>query len=150
MTTSTFTSVLDKPAEDVKPPAQVPFGTFLVLLQGMPVFGKARTGTEQVDFHGKFLQAKEDVNQEQLAAWGGLEGKETKGGMGGLRFYTSEEAGWRLVEFLRDHLGIDPAGKTTRQMIAEAPGKQVYVTWGPEPSQDGKRINSRVQATARV
>jgi hypothetical protein len=37
-----------------------------------------------------------------------------------------------------------------REMLAEAPGKQVYVTISHQPSDDGKRIYSQVVSTARV
>jgi hypothetical protein len=145
-----FSSILDRKASTIEEPKPFPVGTYLVLLQGQPIRGESsQKKTEYWDFPSKILQPQSDVSQEEIEKFGGVQGKELKG-RGGLRFYITEESAYRMKEFLTEHLGIDEGEKTMREMLAEAPGKQVYVTISHQPSDDGKRIYSQVVSTARV
>jgi len=150
-----FSSILDRKASEIEEPKPFPVGTYLVLLQGQPQRGESsQKKTEFWDFPAKVLQPQGDVSQSEIEAFGGVQGKDLKGN-GGLRYYVTEESAYRLKEFLLDHLGISESGsngaeKTMREMMAEAPGKQVYVTIAHQPSDDGRRIYSRVASTARV
>jgi len=145
-----FSSILDRKASEIEEPKPIPVGTYLVLLQGQAVRGESTVKkTEYWDFPAKILQPQSDVSQAEIERFGGVQGKDLRGN-GGLRYYVTEESAYRLKEFLVDHLGISDEGKTIREMMAEAPGKQVYVTISHQPSDDGKRVYSRVAQTARV
>jgi hypothetical protein len=147
---STFEEILNKPAEEIQRPPPYPVGSYLVQIKGTPVFGESsQKKTKYVAFTGQFLQPMDDVNPQELQAFGGIQGKELKAGRNGLIYYITDDAVWRLKEFLVDHLGLDEGGKGLKELIAEAPGHQVVVTYRQEPTQDGKGFVSTVAATSR-
>lgn len=150
-----FSSILDRKPDEIEEPKPFPVGWYLVILQGQPQKGESsQKKTEYWDFPCKILAPQEGVSQEEIEKFGGVQGKELKG-RSGLRYYVTEESAYRLKEFLIDHLAIDPTAsdgstKTMRMLMAEAPGKQCLVEIRHNPSQDGKRLYSEVNATARV
>jgi limonene-1,2-epoxide hydrolase len=67
-------------------------------------------------------------------------------------FYVTDGATWRLKEML-ENCGISETNgsgqtKSLREMISEAPGKQLFVKLRHELSQDGKRVFHRLDSTA--
>lgn len=151
----TLEEMLSKKVDEVERPPAYPVGTYLILIQGQPVFGKSRVkNTDFVAFGGKFLQAREDVSPEAVADFEAARGTSLIGSelkpdpINGLGFYLTPGSIFRFDEFLIDHLGIDK-GRERKEMIADAPGKQVLVTFKHEPSQDGKSFVARVAQTAR-
>lgn len=145
-----FSSILDRKAHEIEEPKAFPVGTYLVLLQGQYQTGESSVKkTPFVFFPAKVLMAQEDVSQSEVEAFGGVQGKELKGRQG-LQFYLTDESAYRLKEFLVDHLGIEPGDKSLKEMMTEAPGKQVLVTISHQPSDDGKRIFGQVAKTMKV
>lgn len=143
-----FESILDRPASEIKPPPAYPVGTYHCLVDGPPVVGKSKNQNDFFTFKFKVLKAMEDVNQQE-AAEQQMVGKtftnDTYVTVGG----GADDQSWRLKEFL-GHLGIEDAGKSLREMLAEAPGKQVLVKLKHQLSEDGKRVFHRVESTAHV
>lgn len=150
-----FSSILDRKPSEIEEPKAMPVGTYLVILQGQYQTGESsQKKTPFVFFPSKVLQAQDDVSVDEINTFGGVQGKELKGRQG-LQFYTSEDAMYRLKEFLIDHLGIDPMGsdgteRSIKEMLADAPGKQVLVQITHQPSPDGKRLFGQVSATMKV
>lgn len=150
MSNPNFTSVLDKPADSIKPPPPFPIGTYLAAVEGQPADGTAKTGTAYKEFAYKILQPGADVDTAALAEGfpDGIQGKIIRGQS--TRFYLSEEAVYRLKNHMVDDLGIDPSGKTLKEMLSEVPGRQVYVTVAHAPSQDGTRMYHQVAGYTKV
>lgn len=142
-----FTDILNKPAASVEKPKPYPVGTYLCLVDG-PAEPREVNDKPVIDFKLKPLQAQPDVDQAALASMGGL-GRPSRHTI----FLTSQDgtpAEWPLRRFLEEHLGIECGSKTLMEMLAEAPGKQVYVTIKHTPSKDGTEIYANVAGTAKV
>jgi hypothetical protein len=120
-----FTDILNKPAEAVEKPKPRPVGTYLSIVNG-PHKQKEINDKGVIDISFKTMQAQADVDQEALAASGGVGNIVTKS------FWMQDNEGnvtdYALVQFLEHHLGIEKTGKSIAQMLAEAPGKEVLVT----------------------
>lgn len=141
---TTFGSILDKRVEDIKEPVTMPTGSYVFTIHGLPRYDKSsKKQTEFVEFTCNYVEALDDVDQDQLAAAGGFAGKQTK-----LTFYLTEEAAYRLKDFLA-HLKIEEQ-ETLRPMIEEATGRSFIGTIRHEPSQDGTRMFARIGSTAPI
>jgi len=142
---ASFEDILNKPATDIKAPPAYPVGTYHCLVDGPPTPGKSsQKQTDFLQFKYKILAPMGDVDTQQAAE------QQIVGKLISCDYYITEAAAWRLKEMLVDHLGIEEAGKNLREMVAEAPGKQLLVKLRHEASQDGKRVFHRVESTAHV
>lgn len=141
-----FASVLDMPASEIERPKPLPVGSYICVVQGQPRIDKsAKKQTEFSEFTLKLLEALDDVDTDALEAIGGIKDKTTK-----VTFYHTENSIYRLKEFL-EHCGVDMEdGISLRQLIAEAPGKQVVAHIVHEASQDGEAIYAKVKNTTAV
>lgn len=140
---ASFEEILNKPASDIKPPPAFPVGTYHCVVDGIPAHDKSsQKGTDYFRFKFKIVAPYKDVDP-QAAAEAQVQGKIVDSD-----FYITEAAAWRLVEMLRDHLDIPETN--LREMVAQAPNKQLLVTLRHETSQDGKRVFHRVASTAHV
>jgi hypothetical protein len=149
MTNPTFGSILDTPSQSIEKPKPFPVGTYLWSVKGLPRQDvSAKKKTEFVEFTLQCLQAGEDVDQEALAEF--LKGKSIGEKTTKLTYYITEDAIWRLKDFL-DHCGIeDDEGITLRQRISGTPGCQVFGTMKHEVSEDGQTIYAKIGSTAAV
>lgn len=131
-----FEDILNMPASDIKPPKPLPPGTYLCLIDGIPEFAKiGEKQTDVVNFNARVMQPLDDVDHQLLAEFeNGVAGKTVR-----IRFFITEDAKHRLLNFLKDHLDIEVT--TLKQMISEAPGRQVLVTIKHRVVQDGANIN---------
>ena len=145
-----FEEILNRPASETKAPQAYPVGTYHTLIDGPPTPGKSsQKQTDFLQFKHKILSPMQDVDAAQAAE------QQIVGKVISNDYYITEGAAWRLKELLVDHLGIEEANgkgeeKSLREMVAEAPGKQVLVKLRHELSQDGKRVFHRVDSTAHV
>jgi hypothetical protein len=127
-----FSSILDKQASDIERPKPLPIGTYSCQVKGLPRFDKSsKKQTEFVEFTLSPFGVLDDVDPEALEEMGGFNGKTIKA-----TFYITEDAAWRLKDFLVA-CGIDAEGKSLNEMINEAPGQSVNVYLVHEPAQDG-------------
>lgn len=153
MNQQSFASILDKPATEVDRPKPLPVGTYICVVNGLPRFDKSsKKQTEFVEFALKPLAASEDVDDEALVTAltrGDGSSKALQDMTIRAIYYLTEDAIWRLKKFLED-LGIDSEGKSLRQMIDEAPGRQVAANLRHEASEDGQAIFARLKDTAAV
>ena len=150
---ATFQEILNKKAASIEPPKPLPVGTYLCLISGQPEFGKiGKNNVDHVDFPLKFIQADNDVDQHMLQ-----ESLHQKDGTykalqdykQSLRFFMTDDAVWRIVKFLVEDLGLDEE-KSLAQLIPEAMGRQVYVTFGHRASDDGSRVFMDPRGTRKV
>lgn len=150
---ATFAEILNKKASSIEPPKPLPVGTYLCIVNGQPEFGKiGKNNTDHVDFPLKFIQADTDVDQtamqEALQQKDGTY-KSLQDYKQNLRFFLTEDSLWRIVKFLNEDLGLDP-NKSLGQLIPEAMGKQVYVSFGHRASEDGSRVFMDPKGTRKV
>ncbi len=141
-----FASVLDMPAQDIERPKPIPVGSYVCVVQGQPKFDKStKKQTEYVEFTLKLLEAMDDVDEDALKEAGGIKDKTMRN-----TYYLTEGAIWRLKDFL-GHCGIDTdTDASLRQLIDEAPGKQVVANIAHQASNDGSSVFAQVKNTSTV
>lgn len=140
-----FTSILDRPSGEIERPKPMPVGTYVCVVQGQPKFDKStKKQTDYVEFTLKFLEASDDVDEEALAAIGGIADKTIRN-----TYYLTEASAFRLVDFL-DHVSAGSEDMSLAQRIPEAVGKQVLVTISHRASDDGQSVFAQVKSTAPV
>ena len=138
-----FASILDRAPSEIEKPKPLPQGSYTTVIQGQPRLDKsAKKQTEFIEFTHKFIGAGDDVDADELKAVGGIKDKIIKN-----TYYLTEQAAWRLKEFL-EHCGIDLDDYDTLREAAEAtPGAQVGIFINHEASQDGTSVFARVGKT---
>ncbi len=137
-----FGALLDKAPSEVERPKPMPEGQYLWVIKGLPRYDKSsKKQTEFVEFTLAAQQTGPDVDQDELAAMGGIADKTTKA-----TFYLTEGSLWRLKEFL-EHCGIEEAG-SLREMIDETPNCSVVGYIKHEASNDGESVFARLGKTA--
>jgi len=143
---ASFEEILNKPASEIETPKPYPVGSYHCIVSGPPEHIKSsQKGTDGMRFRYKVMRPMEDVDQ-QAAVESQVVGKEIVDDV-----WVTENSAWRLKDLLVDTLGVSEAnGKTVREMLSEAPGKQLIVKIKHQLSDDGKRVFSRVESTARV
>lgn len=146
MAQTSFSSILDKAPADVKPPETLPVGSYLCVVQGMPRYDKStKKGTPFVEYTLIIQQAMDDVDADDLAAFGDVKGKPIKA-----TYYDTESAGYRIKEFF-EHCGLDvEAVESLRELVDQPNGCQVIAYMKHEASDDGKRTFARLAGTAPV
>lgn len=142
---ASFQDILDQTVNEIERPKPYPIGTYLCLVDGPPEFKKiGQNQTDCIDFNLKIMQPGETVDPAEIEAAGGVIGKIIRH-----RLFLTDDAKWRLDQFLFEHLDI-PFGTSRKQAIAAAQGHQVYATIGHRPSQDGTQMFAEIKSTAKV
>jgi hypothetical protein len=138
-----FGALLNTPPSETERPKPLPQGSYTAMVQGLPRMDKsAKKQTEFVEFTLKLLSANEDVDEEELAAMGGLADKTIKD-----TYYLTDNSLWRLKDFLIN-CGIDVDNAESYSVaLEETPGKQIGVFIKHEASQDGTSVFARVGKT---
>jgi hypothetical protein len=143
-----FASILDMPAEDVKPPALLPVGTYHTVIAGLPETGKSsQKQTDFFKFKHRIVAALDDVDADALneAYPEGIQGKEIDNTL-----YLTEKSLFMLTDMLKN-CGIDfGGGKSVGAAVDESPNCEVGIVIKHEPSQDGQRIFARVARTVAL
>jgi len=143
-TTPNFGALLDKPASDVERPKPLPQGSYHCVVKGLPRFDKSsKKFTEFVEFTLQPTAAGEDVDEEDLAAMGGITNKTIRA-----TYYITEDALWRLKDFL-SHCGIEEDG-SLRNMIDQTPNCEVIAFIKHRASEDGQSVFAELAKTAPV
>lgn len=144
-----FEEILDKPVGEIEKPKPRPAGTYLAVVQGLPVRNKI--GTEEhdtVDFKLKLISAGTDVDQDALSEvppineWAPVTDR---------HWVNTEQAIYYFQEFLKNVL--DFSGIPIKQAIAESPGRQYYVKMKQRPyvNREGQPdIQFEVESRAHV
>lgn len=147
--TANFAEILNMAPSEAKPPAQVPVGSYLCVVQGMPRYDvSSQKGTPFAEYTFSILAAGEDVEEADIAAMeGGVVGKTIKN-----QYYLTENSMFMLKDFL-GHCGLDVDGAGSfKELVDQANGCQIIVAIKRQASKDpnDKRTFSRVAGTAPV
>lgn len=141
-----FTEILQQQSSTIERPKPLPVGTYLTIVQGPPTHSQVgEKQTDALDFTLAVMAPQTDVDQVKLLEMGGAQGKTIRH-----RLFVTDDSRWRLKQFLVEHLAIEEGSKTLGELLAEAPGKQCYVTLRHRPAQDGSTVYAEVASTARV
>lgn len=116
-----FADILNRSADDVRPPPVLPQGPYLTIVQGLPEqFLSSRQKTPGLRFTLKIISALEGVDEEAVAGIeGGVVGKTIKN-----ELYLTDNSLFMLKNFF-EHCGIDVAGKSMGELIDETPNREV-------------------------
>jgi hypothetical protein len=147
-----FEEILNKPASSITAPQPIPTGTYHCLVEGPATPGKSSVKqTDFLQFKYKILSPRDDVDAAKAAE------QQVIGKFITQDFYVTENetTQFMLKEFCTDTLGIEESdgngqSKSLKELVAEAPGKQLLVNIVHNLSRDGKRIYHNVGSTARV
>lgn len=149
MNAPNFSSILDQPVNEIDKPKPLPTGSYIGIVDGIPVFGKSKQKqTDFVEFSIKPMSTKEDVDQIALAD--ALKGKALAEKKLRLTFYLTEDSVYRLDTFMFEHLDGIELGTSRKQAISMVPGKQVGVVIRHRASEDGTQIYSEIGSTFKV
>ena len=151
MANPNFSSILDKPATDISRPKPLPVGTYLAIVEGLPRYDKStKKQTDFVEFALRIAAAADDVDPEELEEVG-LALKDGTPRSMKATYYITEDAAWRLKKFLED-LGFDFEDEdiSLRKACEASSNREVYITIGHEPSQDGQAVFARITGTAKA
>lgn len=141
----TFSSILDESPEEVLRPKPLPVGTYLCRVSGPVKYDKSqKKGTEFSEFTLIPIDALDDVDSDELAEAGGIDGKTLRN-----TFYHTEDAIYRLDEF-HEHCGIDLSdGNSRRARNDEVINAEVLAVVKHTPSDDGSRVYTNIARTAK-
>lgn len=137
-------------------PKPVPQGCYLAKVIGQPERGTSeKKGTPFIRFSAEFIEAQDDVDEDDLVEWARREDGSTRTLRGtsapkhGLTFYTTADALWRLDKFYQD-LGILVKGKSRNEMAEDAVGQEFIININHTTSDDGEATFANVKSTAPV
>lgn len=144
-----FTDILNRPADDIKPPAVLPMGSYHTIVSGMPEQGKSsKKKTDFLKFVHKIIAPLDDVDPDAIAEFQAdgelIVGQEVENTL-----YVTDKSAFMLKEFI-ENCGVDLTGKTLVEGIEEVPNCEVIIHMKHETSDDGKRIFSKIGSTAKV
>lgn len=142
--------ILDRQSNTVERPKPLPVGPYIWSITGVPTHGKSKQKqTPFVEFVVKPLQAGEEVDPDDLqAALTRLDGNNKALGdqTKRLTFYLTEDALWRLTNFLDDCKAGDDT-MSIRQRIENTPGCQFIGVISHSVSDDGEAVFANITKT---
>jgi hypothetical protein len=144
-----FTDILNRPADEIKPPPTLPMGSYHTIVIGLPEQGKSSLKkTDFLKFIHRVITPLEDVDPDAITEFeaGGekLTGQEIEN-----TIYVTDKSAFMLKEFIQN-CGVDLTGKSMSEGLDEVPNCEVIVFMKHEASADGLRVYSKIGSTAKV
>ena len=137
---ASFADALNRKADDVEKPKPLPVGTYLCTVAGPAEMKEiGQNSTPAAIFQFKVISPEGDVDMEALSNAGGAQGKTLR-----QTFFLTEDALYRLKDFLVDVCGIEPNGRSLGEMLPDAVNRMFKATVKHRPSQDGTQIYAEV------
>jgi hypothetical protein len=124
-------SLLSKPLDSFTPPPTLPAGTWKGIIGPYSYDKSAKKKTDFVRYLLNITGPGDDIDE------GDLEGVEWNGKQLKKDFYLTQDALFRLTDFISS-LGIEILGRSVTEMIPEAVGIPVLITVTEDDSEDGK------------
>jgi hypothetical protein len=146
-----ISDILNRPAEDVKPPPTIPAGSYLTIVKGLPEQGESsKKKTPYLRYSYQITAIGPDVDEDEVKAYEADGEHKIIGSIIKNDYYTTEDALFILTGFLED-LEIDfSSGKSVSAAIDESPNREVVVYIKHEPSMDGRRFFAKIAKTAKA
>ena len=158
MTTVDFEALLSRKADDIRPPATFPVGTFKGVIKESVRGTSRQKGTPFIGF-SVIPTDVIDADDQELTDFGDWQAYELRpSAIGPLTFYITDNSLWRLVAkdqngewsgFFHDVLGMDPTGKEIVELEAEAIGQELIFTVGHSAGDNGT-IYANITEVARA
>jgi hypothetical protein len=143
MNQASFSDILDQETSATERPKPLPVGTYTCTVQGLPRYDKSsKKQTPFVEFTLVPNGTLDDVDQDALEAMGGFHGKTIRA-----TFYLTEDAKWRLMDFLAN-CGIED-GKY-RDCIDQTPGCSIGAVIRHRPAEDGTSVFAELAKTVAL
>ena len=148
-----FAGILNRKSGDVERPKPLPIGEYLFKIKGLPNFDKSsKKGTPYVEFTCVPIEAQDSVDaddlEESLTRKSGK--KQLQDMVQKLTFYLTDDALFRLKEFMVNDLSIEEGDKTLQAMIDETANAEFIGTIKHTPTNDGKGTFANIGSTAPV
>lgn len=124
--------MLDESVDEVVRPKPLPAGNYVFNVGEYKLGKSAKKGTDFVSITLTPVQPQEDVDADELSASLGdktLADKSMK-----VDFYLTQDALWRLDEFLMEKLGLNEKGQSRSQRLEAMAGRQVVGQISHSPS----------------
>lgn len=116
-----FAKLLSKPLDDVKKPPAWPAGTYLGVISAFKFDDANKNNTPYVRFTVKVTAAGPGLEPSELEGIDLTKGREFR-----KDFYMTDDADWRLKEFI-ESLGVPTAGRTFAETVPECVNGQVQL-----------------------
>lgn len=130
-----FAQLLRKPADEVKRPEALPDGTYFGTIQGHEFGESKQKKTPYIQFNIILTHAGDGVDTEGLEP-NGRKFRDT--------YYLTEDAMWRLKDFL-EGLGVNTEGRSFDELIPQTQGRSVMLDIARAPNQAGDGFYNNVQ-----
>ena len=146
-TAPNYNALLDKTVGSAERPKAVPLGIYTGLITEIAFDVSAKKKTPYVRYSVKPFQAVSGVDPDLLAAAGGQD-RLAKLKLG-LDFYLTEEAMWRLREFLEEALRIDCTTRSFKEAIPYAVNQRITFVMDVQVSEDGKASYNQIKTVLK-
>lgn len=143
-----FADLMNKPVEEAEKPKPVPDGTYLATIMKHEFGTSAKKNTPYLRFDFKLIAATDDVDAELLEEVGGEEFLAKK--VMRSDFYLTDDAMYRLREFLENALELNVSGRNFDDVIPEATNMQVLISVGHTISEDGQTTYANIDGFAKA
>lgn len=143
-----FAALMNKPVEAAVKAPTAPAGHYLATVIGHEFGVSSKKNTPYCRFNFALLAAQDDVDEEALEAAGGQEFLNTRR----LRadFYLTEDAMYRLREFLEDALDLNCSGRNFDEVVPEAANLQLLIEVTHTMSDDGSSTYANINSYAKA
>ena len=146
-----LSDILSRPATEFNFPPPLPIGGYHCVVAGLPEqIESSQKKTPGFEFILKPIGTDEDVDSEELAKLGGLEGKTLKHTMWISQDASKVETTVAMLREFLEHCGIDAEGKSVNEMIDEVPNKEVMVYLKHTPLQGRDGFRAEIAKTAPI
>lgn len=116
-----FAKLLSKPLDDVKKPPAWPAGTYLGTISKFEFGDNNKNNTPYARFTVKVTAAGPGLEASELEGIDLTKGREFR-----KDFYLTEDADWRLKEFI-ESVGVSTTGRTFAETVPECANAQVQL-----------------------
>lgn len=133
-----FNAILNKGVEEAERPKPLPAGTYRAKIDSHEFGESRRNQTPYCRVHFTPVEPQDDVDTEQLEEVL----KQVENDLSKKRvsndFFLTDQAMWRLREFMENTLGLKTSGRSFAEVIPEMDGMTCLVSVTHQASQDGQ------------
>lgn len=134
MSAPNFAERLSKPADEIKRPPTLPAGTYYGVVNRQEFGQSSQKKTDFCRYHLSITGPGDDIDLKDI------EGIDLGKRQLRMDFYMTDDAEYRLVEFLKS-VGVQTSGRTLGELIPEAINAQVIMAVTLEMGQNNEPFN---------